>query len=231
MYGVLYWRDVRTYGDLEHSPALIDAKQKGLKLEINLLLLSIPTLFDIIASSLLFIALTMTAASICQMMGGLQVFFVAIMSVIFFKRKYYRHHWTSLSFVVIGAVVVGASPILYPDNNIEDATSSNPIFGVILLTISQIFAAGMVIVEEKLLGDYYLHPLKVVGWEGFWGWVIYIILLLILQFIPCSSKDICPYGTLEDTPEAFYGMAKNNLIILFIIGSILTILKFLVLYN
>ncbi len=33
--------------------------------------------------------------------------------------------------------------------------------------------------EEKLLGDYYLDPLKVVGLEGLWGLLITIIMLLI----------------------------------------------------
>jgi hypothetical protein len=37
----------------------------------------------------------------------------------------------------------------------------------------------MFIVEEKLLGDYVLDPLKVVGLEGMWGIVYYLILLPI----------------------------------------------------
>jgi hypothetical protein len=35
------------------------------------------------------------------------------------------------------------------------------------------------IVEEKLLGDYYLDPLKVVGLEGMWGLAIWCVLLPI----------------------------------------------------
>jgi hypothetical protein len=38
----------------------------------------------------------------------------------------------------------------------------------------------MFIVEEKLLGKYYLNPLKVVGWEGIWGFLMYVIILIIL---------------------------------------------------
>jgi hypothetical protein len=57
----------------------------------------------------------------------------------------------------------------------------------------------MFIVEEKLLGDYYLDPLKVVGLEGVWGVLMYAILLPIFQFIKCDIKSLCPYGVLEDT--------------------------------
>jgi hypothetical protein len=47
--------------------------------------------------------------------------------------------------------------------------------------MSQIFAGTMFIVEEKLLSSYYLDPIKVVGWEGVFGVLIYIVMLLILQ--------------------------------------------------
>jgi hypothetical protein len=40
-----------------------------------------------------------------------------------------------------------------------------------------LFAGSLFVVEEKLLGDYYLHPLKVVGLEGMWGLTYYVILL------------------------------------------------------
>jgi hypothetical protein len=50
---------------------------------------------------------------------------------------------------------------------------------MVLLLISQLFSGGLYIVEEKLLGDYYLDPLKVVGLEGLWGLLITIIMLVI----------------------------------------------------
>ena len=184
MYAISYYREVKQHGDIMRSPALIDAKKKGLKTDINVFILAIPACFDIIASTLMFVALTMIAASIYQMMRGILVFVAAIMSVVFLKRKFYRHHWTALVLVVSGVAIVGASPILFPDGDSGSTNSSNAIIGILLVVAAQLFAGAMLIVEEKLLGDYYLHPLKVVGWEGFWGCFIYIILLVIMQFIP-----------------------------------------------
>ena len=37
------------------------------------------------------------------------------------------------------------------------------------------------VIEEKLLGDSNAHPLKVVGWEGFFGLTYYMICLPIMQ--------------------------------------------------
>ena len=46
-----------------------------------------------------------------------------------------------------------------------------------MLVLSQLFAGCQFISEEKILGDYYLDPLKVVGLEGMWGLCYYAVLL------------------------------------------------------
>ncbi len=73
--------------------------------------------------------------------------------------------------------MVGLAALLYSDP--DSSSSGTSAFGIILLVISQLFAGSMFIVEEKLLGDYYLDPLKVVGLEGLWGLLIYCVLLPI----------------------------------------------------
>ena len=52
------------------SPGAQAAGQKQLKMNPSPLLLAIPAAFDFTASSLMFIALTMTPASVYQMMRG-----------------------------------------------------------------------------------------------------------------------------------------------------------------
>lgn len=71
--------------------------------------------------------------------------------------------------------MVGLAALIY--ESAGDA-ETKPL-GIILLVISQLFAGSMYIVEEKLLGQYYLDPLKVVGLEGCWGVLMYAILLPI----------------------------------------------------
>lgn len=173
----------------------------------------------------MFVALTMIPASIYQMMRGLIVFVAAMLSIIFLKRRYYIHHWTSLVFVVGGVAIVGASPLLFPEDDGND-DGSNVTLGIILVIIAQLFAGGLMISEEILLGNYYLDPLKVVGWEGFWGCSIYLIILTVFQFIKCSNADICPHGRLEDTPGAVKEMFNNPVILLLAIGTVFSIAFF-----
>ena len=52
-------------------------------------------------------------------------------------------------------------------------------FGIILILVAQLFAAGLYVTEEYFVGGYYLDPLKVVGMEGMWGLSYYMLLLPI----------------------------------------------------
>ena len=182
MYKIIELYTNRKYGGADKNPAIIRAKAMGQKTSINVLLIAIPATFDFIGSSLMFIALTMIAASIYQMMRGCLVFIVAIFSVIFLKRKLYRHHWTSLAFILAGLIIVGASTLISKDDDSNDATYKI-ILGISLIIIAQLFSGCHFIVEEKLFGNYYLHPLRLVGWEGLWGVLITSVALVIFQFI------------------------------------------------
>lgn len=69
----------------------------------------------------------------------------------------------------------------------------------------------MFIVEEKLLGDYYLDPFVVVGTEGMWGLVYYLGLLPVMQIKTCGYgggklASLCNFGYLENSAYAFEQM-------------------------
>lgn len=69
------------------SPGAKQAKRQDLPTNINPLLLAIPATCDFIGSSLMMLALTMTPASVYQMMRGIIVVITAFMSVAFLGRK------------------------------------------------------------------------------------------------------------------------------------------------
>jgi hypothetical protein len=84
----------------------------------------------------------------------------------------------------------------------------------------------MFIVEEKILGQYTLDPLMVVGYEGLWGLLMWVVLLPIFQNIHCDNLKLCPYGRLEDTLRAFKDYAANPILILLSISICFTIALF-----
>ena len=218
-YGIGIWY----YGKVQISDSE-EKKDEHLKRNINVMWLAIPALFDIVGSTLLFIALTLISASIYQMLRGFIMLITTMQSIIFLKRRYHRHHWFSLTLIVLGVGVVGASSVIYSEEENESDHNNNPILGIILIISSQIFTAGLMITEEKILRRYCVHPLKVVGWEGFWGFTFYIVILLVLQFIPWNQEDIWPYGTVENI--LIYPNETHFFILIYFIKITNKLLKF-----
>jgi len=139
--------------------------------------IAIPALFDICGSSLMFVALTMTAASIYQMMRGVIVVITAFMAIQFLGKKQYAHHWVSLFAIVLGVFIVGLVGIMYSSKSAN--TSQTSILGIALLLLAQCFTGGQFVTEEKIFMGASLDPLYVIGFEGFWGMCVFAILLPI----------------------------------------------------
>jgi len=118
---------------------------------VNPLTVAFPAMFDICGSSLMFIALTMCAASVYQMMRGVIVVITAMMALFFLGRKQYTHHWISLSLIVFGVFIVGFVNIMATKGD-TSAAGQTSIVGIILLLIAQCFTGGQFIAEEKIIG-------------------------------------------------------------------------------
>lgn len=56
------------------------------------------------------------------------------------------------------------------------------VIGVLLIAAAQIFTATQFVVEENIMEKYSLEPLKAVGWEGVWGFLVTVIGMVILHF-------------------------------------------------
>ncbi len=112
--------------------------------------MAIPASFDIIASTLMNIALTMVAASVYQMLRGMKVLITALLSIIFLKKKLYRHHWTSVAIIFVGLILVGIAVLTGKSNQGIDSSS----LGVFILLVATVFSSCLYVVEEKILGSY-----------------------------------------------------------------------------
>jgi len=209
----------KTYGSIESSPGMQQAVKEGMKTKINPLLIAIPMFCDASASTLLLIAYINIPASIAQMLGGLVVFVVAIFSIIFLKRRFFRHHWTGLTLIFAGICLV-ATAALTENGGAE--SEGNAVLGVVMMIGSNLIQGCQYIVEEKLLGSYYLSPMKTVGWEGIWGTCLFVILLPIFQYIPCQS-EICSDGYIEDSKGALNMIEQSAPLVIFILLTVIFI--------
>ena len=174
----------------------------------RIILLALPACCDITGTTLMNIGLLFVAASIYQMTRGALVLFVGLFSVIFLKRKLYLYQWLALFIVVLGVALVGLAGAIAKNPQAQPEPTSlvetgllalravaeevkiqvqTPealwtVIGVLTIGAAQIFTATQFVLEEWILEQYALEPLKVVGWEGVFGFIVTIIGMAILHF-------------------------------------------------
>ena len=175
----------------------------------RVILLALPACCDIAGTTLMNVGLLFVAASIYQMTRGALVLFVGLFSVIFLHRKLYLYQWSALVIVVLGVAIVGLAGAIAPNPQAQPepkslvkagllfakATAEDvkitakstealwTIIGVLMIALAQIFTATQFVLEEWILEQYALEPLKVVGWEGLFGFFVTVVGMIILHLV------------------------------------------------
>lgn len=90
------------------------------------LMLSIPTVFDLIATVLMNIGLLSVTASVYQMMRGAEMVFAAILAVTCLRRALNRLHYLGILACVCGIVLVGLSSVLSGDGGSKIEACPHP---------------------------------------------------------------------------------------------------------
>lgn len=157
----------------------------------RIMMLAVPAICDICGTTLMNVGLLLVAASIYQMTRGALVLFVGLFSVLFLKRRLHLFQWLSLVGVVLGVAIVGLSGVLWPDSKASQGTDAEAeaerssaflaLVGFLLIAGAQIFTATQFVLEEWILERYSIEPLKVVGWEGIFGFVFTVLGMVILH--------------------------------------------------
>lgn len=171
------------------KPAASDATLRGYRV----LLLSLPAICDILGTTLMNAGLLLVAASIYQMTRGALVLFVGLFSVLFLKRRLHLFQWISLVGVVMGVAVVGLAGAIWPDQQKKTpgddgahaeevgADALLAIVGVLMIAGAQIFTATQFVLEEYLLERSTIDPIRVVGWEGIFGFSVTLLGMIVLH--------------------------------------------------
>ncbi|XKL66574.1 hypothetical protein PGB90_009994 [Kerria lacca] len=183
-----------------------------------------PAIFDIVATSLMYIGLEMTYVSSFQMLRGSVIVFVALLSQNFIGRTIKIHQWGGILFIILGLVVVGWSDFKFKEKSVDTNTI---ITGDLLIIIAQIITACQIVYEEKFLLEKDIPPLQAVGWEGIFGFVILSILLFPFYYIHVGYPfENNPREVLEDLPDAITQMINNKLILVSLLGTMISIAFF-----
>ncbi|XP_052269899.1 solute carrier family 35 member F6-like [Dreissena polymorpha] len=164
----------------------------------------LPTLCDLVGTSLAGIGLVYVDASVWQMLRGSIIIFTGILSKIFLKRPLKISHWIGMVTVMIGLILVGCSSIFTSLSN--KTSGGKTLLGILLILGSQIVSAAQMVIEETFLKSRNLHPLHVVGLEGSYGFLLMsFVVLPAMYFIPGADVG----NKYENSVDALYQMANS----------------------
>ena len=105
----------------------------------------------------------------------------------------------------------------------RSSSSSDPIVGSVVLIVSQIIAGAVLVYEEYLMEKIYVEPIEAVGVEGFVGLCVSSVILVVLNFIPCSDRDFCYGGKVENTLEVMTDIVDNWGLLVLVISTVVVI--------
>lgn len=204
----------------------------------RILLLALPAICDILGTTLMNIGLLLVVASIYQMTRGALVLFVGVFSVVFLRRRLFLFQWLSLVGVVVGVALVGLAGAIYHENkskveNVDDGSPESnallTVIGVLLIAGAQIFTATQFVLEEWILERSAIEPIRVVGWEGLFGFVVTVIGMVVLHFA-VGRTSAGQYGYFDMT-EGWRQLTHNraiglsSVLIMISIGYTLSLLQ------
>ncbi|KAG6141755.1 hypothetical protein E4U28_002912 [Claviceps purpurea] len=193
----------------------------------RVMLLALPAICDICGTTLMNVGLLLVAASIFQMTRGALVLFVGVFSVVFLGRHLHLFQWLSLVGVVSGVALVGLAGAIWPDEKkapqiggLTSAVSSTEaplsdtaraIIGVLLIAGAQVFTATQFVLEEWMLENSPVEPIKVVGWEGLFGFLVTVLVMIVMHVL-VGRTEAGRYGPF-DLVEGFRQMLQKKILI------------------
>jgi len=181
---------------------------------------ALPAVCDMTGTSLMYLGLNLTYASVYQMLRGSVVIFTGIFTVVFLKKPLFRFQWLGMLLVLVGLLFVGLASVVGSGD--DDNNAPDPVLGDIIIVCAQVIVAIQMVVEEKFLSKHDIPPLQVVGLEGMFGFTLTSFFLFLFYFIPGSSAG----NHLENSPDALVQMGNSWIVMLSMFGTVVSIAFF-----
>eukprot|EP00878_Enallax_costatus_P025478 GHUV01027258.1.p1 GENE.GHUV01027258.1~~GHUV01027258.1.p1 ORF type:complete len:592 (+),score=138.06 GHUV01027258.1:341-2116(+) len=190
-------------------------QQRFTLLDKQLLILLIPTLFDLLGSVLLNIGLLAVTASATAMLRQSLLLFAALLGVGLFKKKLNRLHLAGLAGCTAGLLMVCGGSLASGFGGSSATHRGTLAGGIALILASQMVAAGQLLIDQSVyVNRLQLSPLKVVGCQGLLGVVITVLLLLLLDASSIGSEG---WGFSEDSLDSIIMIARSPLLLVLLL--------------
>lgn len=153
----------------------------------------VPTVVDLISSSLFNMSLYYIPVSIQQMLRNFNVIFVALFSLMFWKdyrAQFDLPHGLGMLMIALGCMIISIATLVWEEAPDPGASSNTPL-GIGLTFLGTVFNAFFYVSEEIFLRKVFTTGTMGVANEGGWGIVLFAILLPIFNVVqdPASPTN------------------------------------------
>ncbi|KIZ04060.1 Uncharacterized protein MNEG_3904 [Monoraphidium neglectum] len=115
-YFYLRWRRQKAKRqDPAYQP--LPQEEKMARRVARIMAFAVPALCDACGTTLMNVGLFFTYASVYQMLRGTLVLFAGMFTVVILRRRLFSHHWLGMVLITAGAALVGASSIIYAQDD------------------------------------------------------------------------------------------------------------------
>ncbi|CAD7958407.1 unnamed protein product [Amoebophrya sp. A120] len=204
--------------------------------------LIVPSICDLLGTSLQQMGLCVTTVSVFQMLKGSILLFSAFLSVWFLEKRLTTYNWIGILLCLLALSLVGVSSVLAAAaqegqgaGGVMEATeqqqavpkqgTTTQLIGIALILLGQVVCSAQYVIEEYLLRPpHNVTPMAIVGLEGFWGSSLMIFLVLPI----CSRlPGVDAGGEYENTQDSLFAVAHSP----FLQAAIGTFFVSVLLYN
>ena len=187
-----------------------------------ILAVAAPAFTDLLQTALAQAGLLFVSSSTYQMTRGSVVVFTCILSVRWLKQKLRPHHYVAVAVVCAAVALVGVAGRFGEKGH---TSLGSYVLGLALIVVGQAVGALQFCLEEHLMTARGLSPLILVGWEGLWGILYFVILAPVLSMTPDSNVAAAALWH-EDFADTFDQLAHSGDLILLTLASALALLLY-----
>ncbi|KAM3136447.1 hypothetical protein pb186bvf_011405 [Paramecium bursaria] len=183
---------------------------------------------DLFSSTCIYISLFFISPAILTILQSSIIVTTALMQRIILKTILKNYQILGGFMIIFGIGICALANFIFPeDQQAVDKDYKGQVIAMILLLIAFLMYGVQFNIEEKLLNKYFLHPLELVGFEGFWGSILQTIVCILLSTFQCPQflQDNCIYYKggyyLERMDFYFLQIINNNYLLVYVLSSIL----------
>ncbi|KAJ8600043.1 hypothetical protein CTAYLR_001811 [Chrysophaeum taylorii] len=175
-------------------------------------LIAYPALTDLVQTVLAQAGLLWVTSSTYQMMRGSVIIFTCALSIRYMGKVMTPTRWAAIAVVCLAIVVVGVAGLLGEDTS--GASADTYILGIGLILLGQVVGAVQFVLEEHLMVRLNVTPTLLVGWEGIWGVLYFVVLAPALTYSPKLGGGAASDIWHEDFVDTWVQLTNSDALIL-----------------